>query len=74
MPVAGDTRETPMTTLQERVHLLQVRVAALTEALRSLPAVLKTVPGLNRGRPADAARRAHELLPAAQLGQETRKP
>ena len=68
--------ETPMTALQERMHLLEVRVAALTEALQVLARGLEDRPTAEPGgRPAaDAARRAHELLPAAQPGQEMRNP
>ena len=38
-----------MTALQERVHLLQVRVAALTGALQVLARGLEDRPRLNRG-------------------------
>jgi hypothetical protein len=57
-------------TLQERVHLLEIRVAALTEALRLLTRGLEVLPTAEPGgRPAaEAARRAHELLLAEQLG------
>jgi hypothetical protein len=57
-------RETPTTALQERVHLLEVRVAALTEALQILARGLEDLPTAEPGgRPAaEAARRAHDLL------------
>ena len=63
-------REMPAIALQERVRLLEARVAALTEALQVLIRGVEGVPTAEPGgRPAaQAARRAHELLLAAQPG------
>jgi len=63
-------RETPAIALQERVRLLEMRVAALTEALQILTRGLEGLPTAGPGgRPAaEAARRAHELLLAVQPG------
>ena len=60
-------RETPAISLQERVRLLEVSVASLTEALQVLTRGLEGLPTAEPGgRPAaEAARRAHELLLAA---------
>jgi hypothetical protein len=54
--------------LEERVHLLEDRVAALTEALRVLARGLEDLPAAEPGgRPAaEAARKAHEVLLAVQ--------
>ena len=62
--------ETSVTVLRERVDLLEARVAALTEALQVLARGLEDLPTAEPGgRPAaEAARRAHELLLAAQPG------
>jgi hypothetical protein len=67
---APHERETPAIAVQERVRLLEVRVAALTEALQTLIRGLEGLPTAEPGgRPArEAARRAHELLLAAQPG------
>ncbi len=61
-------RETSVTALQERVNLVEVRVAALTEALQVLARGLEDLPTAEPGgKPAaEAARRAHDLLLAAQ--------
>ena len=61
-------RETSVTALQERMHLVEVRVAALTEALQVLARGLEDLPTAEPGgKPAaEAARRAHDLLLAAQ--------
>jgi hypothetical protein len=63
-------RETPAIALQERVRLLEARVAVLTEALQTLIRGLEDPPTAKPGgRPAaEAARRAHELLLATQRG------
>ncbi len=65
-------RETPTTALQERVHLLEVRVAALAEALQILARGLEDLPTAEPGgQPAaEAARRAHDLLLATQPRRE----
>jgi hypothetical protein len=62
--------ETPAIALQERVRLLEMRVAALTEALQVLTRGLEVLPTAEPGgRPAaKAAKRAYELLLAAQPG------
>ena len=67
---------TPTTAFPERVHLLEVRVAVLTEALETLARGLEDRPTAEPGgRPAaDAARRAHELLLAIKPRQEIRNP
>jgi hypothetical protein len=61
-------RETSVTALQERMNLVEVRVAALTEALQVLARGLEDLPTAEPGgKPAaEAARRAHDLLLAAQ--------
>ena len=61
-------RETSVTALQERMNLVEVRVAALTEALQVLTRGLEDLPTAEPGgKPAaEAARRAHDLLLAAQ--------
>jgi hypothetical protein len=61
-------REASVTALQERMNLVEVRVAALTEALQVLARGLEDLPTAEPGgRPAaEAARRAHDLLLAAQ--------
>ncbi len=61
-------RETSVAALQERVNLVEVRVAALTEALQVLARGLEDLPTAEPGgKPAaEAARRAHDLLLAAQ--------
>jgi hypothetical protein len=61
-------RETSVTALQERMNLVEVRVAALTEALQLLARGLEDLPTAEPGgKPAaEAARRAHDLLLAAQ--------
>ncbi len=61
-------RETSVTALQERMNLVEVRVAALTEALQVLARGLEDLPTAGPGgKPAaEAARRAHDLLLAAQ--------
>jgi hypothetical protein len=66
-----ERREAATSALQERVHLLEVRVAALTEALQILARGLEDLPTAEPGgRPAaKAARKAHEVLLAAQPGQ-----
>jgi len=68
-------RETP-TTLQDRVQVLEVCVAALTEALETMARGLEDLPTAEPGgRPAaEAARKAHELLLAAKSRQEIRDP
>jgi hypothetical protein len=60
--------ETSVTALQERMNLVEVRVAALTEALQVLARGLEDLPTAEPGgKPAaEAARRAHDLLLAAQ--------
>ncbi len=60
-------RETSVTALQERMNLVEVRVAALTEALQVLARGLEDLPTAEPGgKPAaEAARRAHDLLLAA---------
>ena len=57
-----------MIALEERVHLLEVRVAALTEAVRVLARGLEDLPTAGPGeRPAAAAaRRAYDLLLVAE--------
>ena len=61
-------RETSVTALQERMNLVEVRVAALTEALQVLARGLEDLPTAEPGgKPAaEAARRAHDLLLAPQ--------
>jgi hypothetical protein len=61
-------RETSVTAFQERMNLVEVRVAALTEALQVLARGLEDLPTAEPGgKPAaEAARRAHDLLLAAQ--------
>jgi hypothetical protein len=61
-------RETSVTALQERMNLVEARVAALTEALQVLTRGLEDLPTAEPGgKPAaEAARRAHDLLLAAQ--------
>lgn len=61
-------RETSVTALQERMNLVEVRVAALTEALQVLARGLEDLPTAEPGgKPAaQAARRAYDLLLAAQ--------
>lgn len=61
-------RETSVTALQERMNLVEVRVAALTEALQVLARGLEDLPTAEPGgKPAaEAARRAYDLLLAAQ--------
>ncbi len=69
-PAAARAPTTPAADLPERVRLLEARVAALTEALQTLVRGLEGLPTAGPGgRPAaEAARRAHELLLAAQPG------
>jgi hypothetical protein len=61
-------REASVAALQERMNLVEVRVAALTEALQVLARGLEDLPTAEPGgKPAaEAARRAHDLLLAAQ--------
>lgn len=61
-------RETSVTALQERMNLVEVRVSALTEALQVLARGLEDLPTAEPGgKPAaEAARRAYDLLLAAQ--------
>jgi len=68
--------ETPAIALQERVRMLEVRVAALTEALQVLTRGLEGLPTAEPGgRPAaKAARTAREMLLAAQSGQAASNP
>jgi hypothetical protein len=68
---APPEREMPAIDLQERVRMLEVRVAALTEALQVLTRGLEDLPTAEPGgRPAaKAARTAREVLLAAQSGQ-----
>jgi len=61
----------PAIALQERVDLLEVRVAVLTEALRILTCGLEGTPTAgprDRAGATAAARQAHELLLAAEPG------
>lgn len=60
--------EPPMASLEKRVHVLEDRVAALTDAIRVLAHGLEDLPTLEPGqRPAaEAARRAYDLLLVAE--------
>jgi hypothetical protein len=64
-------REMPAIALQERLRTLEVRVAALTEALQVLTRGLEDLPTAEPGgRPAaKAARTAREMLLSVQSGQ-----
>lgn len=65
-------QQSPTAALEERVHVLEGRVAALTDAVRVLAHGLEDLPTIEPGqRPAaEAARRAYDLLLVA----ETRPP
>ncbi len=58
-----------MAALEERVHVLEDRVTALADVVRVLVRGLEDLPTAEPGqRPAaEAARRAHDLLLAAEL-------
>jgi exonuclease VII small subunit len=60
----------PAAALEERVRRLEVRTAALADALRALVGGLEDNPLAEPGEKsaAEAARRAHELLLAAEAG------
>ena len=60
-------RQSQMTVLEEHVRVLEARVATLTEALRVIARGLEDLPTAEPGRSpaARAARKAHELLLAA---------
>jgi hypothetical protein len=64
-----------MTALEERVHLLESRVATLADALRLLAHGLEGGPMSGpAGQPvADAARKAYDLLLAAEVGPARRR-
>jgi len=64
-------REATVPALEERVNLLETRVAAMAEALQILARGLEDLPTAEPGgRPAaEAARKAHEVLLVAQPGQ-----
>jgi hypothetical protein len=68
-------REPSMTALEERVHLLESRMTTLADALRLLAHGLEGGPMSGpAGEPvADAARKAYDLLLAAEMrpAQET---
>jgi len=61
-------QESSMIALEERMHVLEVRVAALTDAFRVLVRGLEDLPTAGPGeRPAAAAaRRAYDLLLVAE--------
>ena len=60
--------ESPVAALAERVHALEERLSAVTDAVRTLAHGLQDVPMAEPGgRPAaEAARRAYELLLMAE--------
>lgn len=60
--------ESPVAALTERVHALEERLTAVTDAVRTLAHGLQDAPTAEPGgRPAaEAARRAHELLLMAE--------
>jgi len=64
-----ESREPSMTALEERVHHLESRVATLADALRLLAHGLEEGPMSGPGgQPvADAARKAYDLLLAAEV-------
>ena len=61
-------QESATAVLEERVHRLEVRMESLADAVRVLARGLEAGPLAEpaAGRPAEAARRAHELLLAAE--------
>ena len=69
---AATARELP-DVLEERLRRLEDRVATLTEAVRVLAHGLEDLPSAEPAgnRPAEAARRAHDLLAP---GQERERP
>ena len=66
--LSSRSQESAVPALEERVHRLEVRTEALADAVRLLARGLEAEPmaGPAVGRPAEAARRAHELLLAAE--------
>lgn len=62
-------REPSMSALEERVHLLESTVATLADALRQLAHGLEGGPmsGPDSQSVADAARKAYDLLLAAEV-------
>ena len=60
--------ELPVAALEERVHVLEGRLTAVTDAIRVLAHGLQDLPSAEPGgRPAaEAARRAYELLLLAE--------
>ena len=61
-------QQSSVTALDERVHVLEGRVAALTDAVRVLARGLEDLPtnGRTQRSAAEAARRAYELLLVAE--------
>jgi hypothetical protein len=61
-------QESSMTALEERVHVLEGRVAALADAVRVLAHGLEDLPTAEPGQrtAAEAARRAYDLLLVAE--------
>ena len=66
----GPGHEPAAADLEERVHWLEVRTTALADAIRALVGGLEDSPvaGPRQKSAAEAARRAHELLLAAESG------
>lgn len=62
--IGGWYQETSQFALEERLHLLEARVAVLAEAITVLTRGLESGPLTEPGEQqvADAARRAHDLL------------
>jgi exonuclease VII small subunit len=67
-PISSRSQEPAVSALEEGVHRLEVRTEALTGAVRVLTRGLAAGPLAEPawGRAAEAARRAHELLLAAE--------
>lgn len=66
--LSSRSQESAVPALEERVHRLEVRTEALADAVRLLARGLEAGPmaGPAAGRSAEAARRAHEVLLAAE--------
>jgi hypothetical protein len=68
--------ESPVAALTDRVHALEERLTAVTDAVRTLAHGLQDAPMAEPGgRPAaEAARRAYELLLMAEPGSSEAQP